>query len=99
MNSSEQREFESVTPARTEILETVSIIEQKLQLPVFSLAANEKVKEGYTEAILVLTENRNSYSQISTLLTSDVSRAIAVLAVNYINGECSRETFLSLIPD
>ena len=99
MNSSEQREFESVTPAHADILETVNIINQKLQLPAINLDVNKAVKEGYAEAILLLTENKNSYDQISAAMKSDVARAIAVLAINYINGECSRETFLALIPD
>lgn len=93
MNSSEQREFESVTPAHAEILETVNIIHNKLEL----LPGNEAVKEGYVEAIQLLTENKTSYDQISTSLKNHVSRAIAVLAINYVNGECSRETLLSLI--
>lgn len=94
MNSSEQREFESVTPAHAEIMETVNIIQDKLEL----LSGNEAVKEGYMVAIQLLTENKTSYDQISTSITNHVSRAIAVLGINYINGECSRETLLSLMP-
>lgn len=94
MNSSEQREFESVRPANAEIMETVNIIQEKLEL----LSGNEVVKEGYVEAIQLLTENKTSYDQISTSIKNHVSRAIAVLAINYINGECSRETLLSLMP-
>lgn len=98
MNSSEQREFEFVTPAQAEIIETISIILKKLEMPVMRTIQNEVVQEGYKEAILLLKENRNSYDSISNSTKSHVSRAIAVLAINYLNGECSRETLLSLVP-
>jgi len=98
MNSSEQREFEFVTPAQAEIIETISIILKKLEMPVMRTIQNEVVQEGYKEAILLLKENRNSYDSISNSMKSHVSRAIAVLAINYLNGECSRETLLSLVP-
>ncbi|MBE9464735.1 hypothetical protein ACFP1I_18080 [Dyadobacter subterraneus] len=99
MNSSEQKEFESVTPAQAEVLETVSIIRHNLELQSLNLEENSAAKEGYEEAIILLTENKNSYDQISSSIKNHVSQAIAVLAINYLNGECSRETFLALIPN
>jgi ribosome maturation factor RimP len=94
MNSSEQKEYEYITPTSQEVEETITLINKKLESLKTNLSENKNVNEGYTEALRLLTENNNSYDDITSSLTTDVSRAIAVLAVDYINGECSREVFL-----
>jgi hypothetical protein len=94
MNSSEQKEYEYITPTRDEIQETIDLISKKMESQKIKFSENETIREGYEEALRLLTENSNSYDHITSSLQSDISRAIAVLAVDYLNGECSRKMLL-----
>ena len=94
MNSSEQKEYEYITPTQNEIQETIDLINKKMESLKMKSTGNENVMEGYAEALRLLNENSSSYDHISASLQSDSSRAIAVLAVDYLNGECSRKMLL-----
>ena len=95
MNSAEQKDFEHVTPSNEEIRETISFISKKLDVPEMGLLENEPFKEGYSAAIKVLTNDIRTYEMLSQNLTTLGGKAIAILAVNYLNGECSQKTLLA----
>ncbi|QDK80851.1 hypothetical protein EXU85_20450 [Spirosoma sp. KCTC 42546] len=56
---------------------------------------NRAVHEGYTEAVNILVEGRENYDGIDKLRTQQ-GRAIAVLAVDYLLGECSHKVLLGV---
>ena len=91
MNSSEQKDYEQVTPTENEVVGTVDKIKTILQKSEISIEASE----GFAEALRILVGKFNSYDEISDSLKSDKSRAIAVLSVDYLNGECSEDTLLN----
>jgi prefoldin subunit 5 len=94
MNSSEQKEYEYIAPTHDEIQETIVLVSSKMESLKMTVSETENVIEGYAEAVRLLTENSNSYDHIISSLQSDISRAIAVLAIDYLNGECSRKMLL-----
>jgi hypothetical protein len=94
MNSSEQKEYEYITPTQHDIEETIALINNKLEFLKTDFSENKNAHVGYAEALRILTESVNSYDHITPSLKTDISRAIAVLAVDYLNGECSREMLL-----
>ena len=59
---------------------------------VMNRAANRSVKEGYTMAVEMLRRRQKDYAGIEKLSTTR-ARAIAALAADYLNGECSEVIF------
>lgn len=96
MNSSEQKDFEHPTPTPAEIESLVGIIRSRLALPQMQLAENDAIREGYLEAVKILTSGDKGYDQISKDLQTDHGKVIAVHAVDYLNGECGRDM---LVPE
>lgn len=96
MNSSEQKDFDHQTPTLDEIEETIAIIDRKLSLPQINVTKNDAVREGYLEAFEILTNRKNSYDQISRELKTIQGKAIAVLAVDYLNGKCERKVLVGV---
>lgn len=77
-------------PDEKKILETVAIIEQKLSIKAINKSLNAPVKEGYTKALAILRSNQKDYSGVEFLKTKQ-GKAISMLAVDYLNGQCSQE--------
>ncbi|WP_138477116.1 hypothetical protein [Dyadobacter bucti] len=96
MNSSEQKDFEHHSPTKDEIEHTINLIYGKLALPQIHVSSNAAIKEGYEEAIEILTDGKRSYNQISKNLKTDQGKAIAVHAVDYLNGECTRKVLVGI---
>jgi hypothetical protein len=94
MNSPEQREFEYITPTGEDVKETIALLHIKLESREMQFPAHDALRQGYQAAIALLEKNKNSYEDIPPSLETDTSRAIAVLTVDYLNGECSRETLM-----
>ncbi|ARK08853.1 hypothetical protein A6C57_00210 [Fibrella sp. ES10-3-2-2] len=82
-------------PTEAQISQTIAYIKRRFNHPNMALPINRSVREGYTEAIRILAENVTSYSQIEELDTVQ-ARAIAVLAVDYLNGECSQHAIINV---
>jgi len=74
-------------PAEHQIKDTIQQIKRRLSDPAMNKPANRAVKEGYTETVSILVEGRTTYDRIDNLTTVQ-GRAIAVLAVDYLNGDC-----------
>ena len=91
MNSSEQKNYEQRTPTPTEVEETIVVLKGILSLAEINLSENADIKEGYEEALRLISGSSTSYDIISPDLVSDKAKAIAVMAVDYLNGECRRE--------
>lgn len=73
-----------------------AIIGRKLSLPQINVAKNDSIREGYLEAFEISTNRKNSYDQISQDLKTTQGKAIAVLAVDYLNGECERRALVGV---
>ena len=91
MNSSEQKDYEQVTPTENEIEKVIG----KIKLLLDKQVTRTEVSEGFLEAIRLLSGKFNRYDQISASLKDDKSRAIAVLSVDYLNGECTEKILLN----
>ena len=98
MNSSEQKSYEQRTPTKSEVQETVVILKGILSLTGIDLPENVSIKEGYQEAFRIISLNTASYGDISSDLATDKAKAIAVMAVDYLNGECKREVLTETFP-
>nr|DAI97873.1 MAG TPA: hypothetical protein [Caudoviricetes sp.] len=77
-----------ITRTEEEIQAVIAAIGQRIQEPQINQRRNAAVKEGYKEAIHILCNKIESYNDIPTRCHSVQSRAIAVLAVDFLHGEC-----------
>lgn len=93
MNSSEQKDYQQVTPTEQEVDETLAEIKQILRRS----EPGSLQHEGLTEVSSILQGKETEYEQIGQHLASDTSRAMAVLAVDYLNGACKKETLLDFL--
>lgn len=80
---------------RQELEAAIDAVQAKLQHEWINHPCNTAVRHGYTEAVRVLTEQVESYTSIQGCYSVQ-SRAIAVLAVDYLLGECSLEVLCSV---
>ena len=83
-------------PATPEkIAQTIILIEQKLENKAINRFVNAGVKEGYLIALEVLESGFTDLEKIGQLKTVQ-GRAIALLANDYLLGECSQEVFVAV---
>jgi len=82
-------------PDPTEIRDAIVAIEQKLAIKQINQARNFAVKEGYAEALRILKSGQMDHSGIDKLKTVQ-GRAIAVLAVDFLKGECDFEVLVNV---
>ena len=87
-----------VQTSKTEIRTTLALIELRLQLPSMREPANAALKEGYMEAKRVLEQEDEDLSHIAANCESVQARCIAWQAVDYLQGEISREQLLQYQP-
>lgn len=92
------KEIEALTneklsiPNDKEIAETKAILEHKLDHKPINRLDNLGVKEGYLEAINVLDSKIKDYNKTNINdLKTDQGRAIVMLAIDYLKGECSQK--------
>ena len=90
-----QPETKILPPSEEEIENTLQKLQDRLEEKAMPLLANAAVKEGYTESVDILADDRRTYAGIDNLKTVQ-GRAIAVLAVDYLNGECTAEALLGV---
>jgi hypothetical protein len=90
-----QHENKLIPPSEDEIEDTLQKVQDRLEEKAMSLLANAAVKEGYEESVDILADDRRNYAGIDNLKTTQ-ARAIAVLAVDYLNGECTAEVLLGV---
>lgn len=80
-----------------EIIDTIAKIENKLADPRMAIPENASVKEGYQKAIEILKNKTDNISNAKLEALSCVqSRAIATLAIDFINGECPQYVLLGV---
>lgn len=82
-------------PTEFQIQNTIDMIDDKLDDPKAELSSNLAVKEGYTEALDILVNDRQTYDGIDSLTTVQ-GRAIAVLAVDYLLGDCEQKVLVGV---
>lgn len=79
-------------PTEDQIEETIRLIEKRLEEKGINMTKNHAVKEGYTKAIEVLKSGKLDYDGLITVQ----GRAIAAIAFDYLNGECSQEVLVNV---
>ena len=83
-------------PTPQHVEETISLIYQKLERPEMNHPANAAIREGYEEAADILFENYRTYAGVSS--TTSQGRSIAVMAVDYLNGNVSQKVLVGAMP-
>lgn len=79
-----------------EIDRTITAISKRLEDKAMSKACNAALKEGYTEALAILKEQRDGYEGIADRCHTIQGRAIAVLAVDFLRGECNKKVLCNV---
>lgn len=79
-------------PTTKQIEETISLIEARLAEKKINKFMNAPVKEGYTKALDVLRGNDVDLPNISTIQ----GRSIALIAFDYLKGECSQDVLCNV---
>ena len=77
-----------ITRTEEEIQAALAAIGERIQEPQMNQRRNASVKEGYKAAIHILCNRIDSYKGIKERCHSVQSRAIAVLAVDFLRGDC-----------
>ncbi len=98
MNSAEQKDYEYNWPSDEEIEETILLVSRKIQHPTTNRDENSAMKSGYREAIKILVDRVRTYEAIDMMLEAGLAQSIAVMAVDYLNGECSQKALLAVEP-
>ncbi|WP_131961642.1 hypothetical protein [Dyadobacter psychrotolerans] len=83
-------------PTPQHVEETINLIYQKLERPEMNHPANAAIREGYEEAADILFENYRTYAGVSS--TTIQGRSIAVMAVDYLNGNVSQKVLVGVPP-
>ncbi|MDQ1086671.1 MULTISPECIES: hypothetical protein [unclassified Siphonobacter] len=81
-------------PTKYQINKTIAEVVNKLERLGENPVDNFPEKEGLQEVQAILKEGRTRYSSISKLKTRQ-ARAMALLAVDYVNGGCSAHSLMS----
>lgn len=81
-------------PTEEEIDQTFDLIQDRLEEPAMKLAKNQQVKLGYENALNIL-DGTITESEIVNIKGIQAS-AIAVLAADYLKGECSQKVLLGV---
>lgn len=79
-------------PTEVQIQEAIRMIEKRFEDKRINMTKNHAVKEGYTKAIEVLKSSKLNYDGLITVQ----GRAIAAIAFDYLNGECSLEVLVNV---
>nr|DAL48474.1 MAG TPA_asm: hypothetical protein [Caudoviricetes sp.] len=80
-----------------EIQETISKIEERLADIRVNRFVNAPVKEGYLKAVEILRDHQTDITRAKLEELKTVQgRAIAALAIDYLNGECAQYILLGV---
>lgn len=90
-----EAELTYIKPIEGQIKQTIQDIKKRLTDPKMSKPVNRSVREGYEEVINILVEGRETYDGIDKLSTQQ-GRAIAVLGIDYLTGECTHKVLLGV---
>lgn len=75
---------------KNELNQCSRLIQDRLNDCCMDLPRNAHVKEGYIKALEILKKKMSDYTVAGIKnLSNTQSRAIAMLAVDYVNGECN----------
>lgn len=83
-------------PTEDEIEDTLQKINDILDRPAIKNPVNTSIRQGYTEAAGILADDRRTYAGIAANVPSTQGRAIAVIAVDYLNGGITAEQLLNV---
>lgn len=79
-------------PTESDIHETITLIQAKLAKTAINRAVNKPLSEGYSAALKILVDSPDAYpKQIIDAPESVQGRAIAELAWDYLQGDCSQK--------
>ena len=88
-------DMSSGIPTEKQIEKVIKTIETRLNEKPINRAVNHSVKAGYTMAVDMLRRRQKDYAGIDSLPTAR-ARAIAALAADFLNGECSAAIFCNV---
>lgn len=82
--------------SETQIKQTIVDLKKRLSEPGMNKPVNRAIKEGYTEVVRILVEDIKNYELISDSLKTVQGRAIAIIAVDYLRGECTKKVLIGV---
>lgn len=85
-----------IVRSEEEIEQTITLIEGRLQEPEMAQVRNESVRRGYEKAVQLLKRRESEYNIGKMPATTLQARAIAVLAVDYLLGECDQHVLCNV---
>ena len=82
---------------KKDIDQCIKLIQDRLDDPLMDLPQNARVKEGYIKALEILKKKVCNYTVAGIKnLSNTQSRAIAILAVDFVSGECSEQILIGV---
>ena len=82
---------------KKDIDQCIKLIQDRLDDPLMDLPQNARVKEGYIKALEILNKKVCNYAGAGIKnLSNTQSRTIAVLAVDFVSGECSEQILIGV---
>lgn len=82
---------------KKDIDQCIKLIQDRLDDPLMDLPQNARVKEGYIKALEILKKKVCNYTGAGIKnLSNTQSRAIAILAVDFVSGECSEQILIGV---
>jgi methylmalonyl-CoA mutase N-terminal domain/subunit len=87
--------IEKVVPTEAQIKQTIQDLKARLADVAMNKPINRAIREGYSEVLDILVEDRRTYDGIDKLSTVQ-GRAIAVLGVDWLNGECTKQVLMGV---
>ncbi len=82
-------------PTDEQVEAVIIKLDKRLAIKAINRTVNKPIKDGYTLGVDILRKRQTDYTGIEELPT-DQARAIAMLAVDYLKGECHEFTLLNI---
>lgn len=84
-------------PSQAEISQTITPFRNRFKNPAIDKPVNRPVSEGYRRSLMILTDGITDYEKADIdALDTTQARAISVLAVDYLRGDCTQQVLVNV---
>lgn len=84
-------------PTENQIKDAIKAIKKRMADPAIELKENEPIKEGYYKSLEILSNPNNGWNYwLVNNLKTEQSRAIAIITIDFLNGECSHKVLCNV---
>lgn len=82
---------------KKEIKECIKLIKDRLKEPGMNEPQNSSVKAGYQKSVEILKKRSTDFKKMGVqYLPTSQAKAIAFLAIDYVNGDIDKEMLLNI---